>query len=57
MNKDTDWIDKHNVEIIWFYIGISLGTGIHHLGKGQWAWMLFNFTIMTLLIATCKKEK
>ena len=60
MNKIIDWpdpwIDKYQAELTWFYIGLTLAGGIHHLGKGQWAWMLLNFTIMTILIATYKKR-
>jgi hypothetical protein len=52
----NDWIDKYEDELTWFSIGLTLDAGIHHLGKGQWAWMLYNFTIMTILIATYKKR-
>ena len=52
----NDWMNKYEDELTWFSIGLTLGAGIHDFGKGQWAWMLFNFTIMTILIATYKKR-
>jgi hypothetical protein len=57
MNKFIDWIDKYEVEFTWFYIGLNLMAGVHHFGRGQWAWILFSFTMMVFLIATYKKEK
>ena len=57
MNKFIDWLNKYEAEFTWFYIGLTLMAGVHHFGRGQWAWMLFSFTIMTILIATYKKEK
>jgi hypothetical protein len=56
INWPHPWIDKYEDELTWLGIGIYLGAGIHDFGKGQWAWMLFNFTIMTILIATYKKR-
>jgi hypothetical protein len=54
INWPHPWIDKYEAEYTWLGIGIYLGAGIHDFEKGQWAWMLFNFTIMTILIATYK---
>jgi hypothetical protein len=57
MNKFIDWLDKHEAEFTGFCVGLNLMAGIHAFERGQWAWMLFSFAIMALMIVLYKKGK